>query len=124
MLLVTTCAGVAAALLFSALAAVIGGASEAASAAAGGSAVLAFSAASLALIDWAERHAPHLAIPLFMLGFGVKVAGLAVALPLVRPGSWLEPAWTIAAGLIVLLVWQTAEILSFTKMRISVDPQP
>lgn len=122
-MLVTTSAGLASALLTAAVAALVAGPSGAASAAVGGGSVAAFSFVSLAVIDWAERHAPHLAIPLFMIGFGLKVVALAVLLPLVRPGDWLDPVWAVGAGVAVLLVWQTAEVLSFTKMRMTVDPE-
>lgn len=122
-LLVTTAAGVVSALLAAALGALVNGAGAAASAGIGGGGVIAFSFLSLALIDWADRHASHLSIPLFMIGFVVKVAALAVFMPLVRPGDWLDPGWAIGSGVGVLLVWQAAEVLSFTKMRITVEPE-
>lgn len=121
-LLVTTTAGLSTTLLCAAIAALISGVAAAASAAVAGGGVVAFSFISLALIDWADRHAPHLAMPLFIVGFGLKVAALAVAIPFVRPGDWLQPSWAVGGGLAVLLVWQAAEILSFAKMRISVEP--
>lgn len=120
-LLVTTTAGVVTALLGVGLGALVSG-SAAASAGVGGGGALAFSFLSLALIDWADRHVPHLAIPLFMIGFGVKVAVLAVVVLLVRPGDWLDPGWGLGAAVVVVLVWQAAEIFSFTQMRISVQP--
>lgn len=122
-LLVTTTAGLGAALLTAAAALIVAGSSASASAGLGGGAVIAFSFISLALIDWADRHAPHLSIPLFMIGFGVKVAALAVILPLARPGEWLDPIWAVGSGVMVLLVWQAAEILSFARMRIPVEPE-
>lgn len=122
-LLVTTAAGAAAALAALAVSTLVGGSPAAASAAVGGGGALAFSFLSLALIDWADRHAPHLAIPLFMIGFGVKVAVLAVVVLLVRPGDWLDPGWAVGSCVVVVLVWQAAEILSFSKMRISVQPE-
>ncbi|MGO1193754.1 MAG: hypothetical protein ACTMHH_07760 [Nesterenkonia sp.] len=122
-LLVTTAAGAAAALAALAVSTLVSGSPAAASAAVGGGGALAFSFLSLALIDWADRHAPHLAIPLFMIGFGVKVAVLAVVVLLVRPGDWLDPGWAVGSCVVVVLVWQAAEILSFSKMRISVQPE-
>src|SRR5690625_2425482 len=121
-LLVTTTAGVVTALLVVGLGALVSG-SAAASAGVGGGGALAFSFLSLALIDWADRHVPHLAIPLFMIGFGVKVAVLAVVVLLVRPGDWLDPGWGLGAAVVVVLVWQCAEIFSFSHMRISVQPE-
>lgn len=121
-LLVTAAAGVSTALAGILLAAMVSGWSAAASAAVAGGAVIGFSGLSLGLIDWADRHAPHLSIPLFMLGFGLKVAALAAALPFLAPGDWLRPGWAIGVGLAVLLTWQFAEIHSFTRMRISVEP--
>lgn len=121
-LLVTAAAGVSTALAGILLAAMVSGWSAAASAAVAGGAVIGFSGLSLGLIDWADRHAPHLSIPLFMLGFGLKVAALAATLPFLAPGDWLRPGWAIGVGLAVLLTWQFAEILSFTRMRISVEP--
>lgn len=123
-LLVTTTAGISTMLLCAATAVLIIGPAAAASAAIAAGSVIVFSFISLALIDWSDRHAPHLSIPLFMIGFGLKVAALAVAMPFVRPGDWLQTSWAIGAGLAVLLVWQAAEILSFARMRISVDPGP
>ncbi|MBB3666789.1 hypothetical protein [Garicola koreensis] len=121
-LLVTTTAGVVTVLIAVGLGTLVSGSLAAASAGAGGGGTLAFSFLSLALIDWADRHAPHLAIPLFMIGFGIKVAVLAVVVLLVRPGDWLDSGWALGAGVVVVLVWQAAEILSFSQMRISVQP--
>lgn len=122
-LLVTTTAGISTALLCAAIALLVSGPAAAASAAVAAGGVIAFSFLSLALIDWAERHAQHLAIPLFMVGFVIKIAALAVLLPLVQPGEWLQPGWAIASGVAVFLIWQVVEILSFSQMRISVTPE-
>ncbi|TLP75340.1 hypothetical protein [Nesterenkonia sphaerica] len=103
-------------------AALIHGGEAAASAAAGGGLVLVLSFLSLALIDWAERHRPHLAIPLFMMGFGIKIVVLALAMPLVQPGQWLHPGWALGSGIAVLLVWQIVEVLSFARMRLAIEP--
>ena len=100
----------------------IHGGEAAASAAAGGGLVLVLSFLSLALIDWAERHRPHLAIPLFMMGFGIKIVVLALAMPLVQPGQWLHPGWALGSGIAVLLVWQIVEVLSFARMRLAIEP--
>ena len=121
-LLVTTTAGLCAAVVVTAVATVVSGTDAALSAGLGAGGVIVFSFFSLALIDWSDRRAPHLSIPLFMVGFGIKVAALAAALPFVPPGGWLQPEWAVGAGVAVLLVWQAAEILSFTKMRIPVAP--
>lgn len=123
-LITTTSVGVLAALLTTASGALLGGATAAVSAAAAAGIVLVLSFLSLALIDWADRRAPQLAIPLFMIGFAVKITGLALAMPFVQPGGWLEPAWAIGAGVAVLLVWHVTEVLSFTKIRVTVDPEP
>lgn len=122
-LLVTTTAGISTALLCAGIALLVSGPAAAASAAVAAGGVIAFSFLSLALIDWAERHAQHLAIPLFMVGFVIKIAALAVLLPLVQPGEWLQPGWAIASGVAVFLIWQVVEILSFSQMRISVTPE-
>jgi hypothetical protein len=118
----TTVAGLGTLGLVTGFAALVHGTDAAASAAAGGGLVVVLSFMSLALIDWAERHRPHLSIPLFMMGFGVKIVALALALPLVQPGEWLYPEWALGAGIAVLLVWQIAEVLSFSRMRLAVEP--
>ncbi|TLP94983.1 hypothetical protein FEF26_11045 [Nesterenkonia salmonea] len=118
----TTAAGVATLVAVTVTALLFQGSPAAVSAAAGGGIVVVLSFLSLALIDWAERHRPHLSIPLFMMGFGVKIAALALVMPFVQPGDWLSPAWALAAGIAVLLVWQVAEVLSFAKMRLAVEP--
>lgn len=118
----TTTAGLATLAAAALGAAIFEGAAGAASAAAGGGLVIVLSFMSLALIDWAERHRPHLSIPLFMMGFGLKIAALALVMPFVQPESWLNTAWALGAGIGVLLVWQTAEVLSFARMRLAVEP--
>lgn len=122
-LLVTSTVGMITALMALGIGALVSGSMAAASAGLGGGGALVFSFLSLALIDWADRHAPHLAIPLFMIGFSVKVAVLAVVVLLARPGDWLDPGWALGSGVAVVLAWQTAEILSFSKMRILVQPE-
>lgn len=121
-LITTTAAGLLVLVLASAVAAVVHGAAAAASAASGGGLVILLSFLSLALIDWAERHRPRLAIPLFMVGFGLKVVTLALVLPFVRPGDWLHPGWALGSGIAVLVVWQVAEVWTFSTMRITVEP--
>lgn len=121
-LIVTTAAGLGTLGLVTAGAAAFQGAAGAVSAAAGGGVVVVLSFLSLALIDWAETHRPQLSIPLFMMGFGLKIAALALVMPFVQPGDWLQPAWALGAGIAVLLVWQVAEVLSFAKMRLAVEP--
>lgn len=122
-LMTTTTAALLALVLASFIAALVHGAAAAASAAAGGGLVVVLSFLSLALIDWADRHRPRLAIPLFMIGFAVKVAALALVMPFLRPGDWLQPAWALGAGITVLLLWQVVEVWTFTKMRITVHPE-
>ncbi|NDK30324.1 hypothetical protein [Nesterenkonia haasae] len=118
----TTAAGLSTLGIVTAAAGLFQGTAAAVSAAAGGGLVVVLSFLSLALIDWAERHRPHLSIPLFMVGFGVKITALALLMPFVQPGDWLSPVWALAAGIAVLLVWQVVEVLSFAKMRLAVEP--
>ncbi|GFZ94461.1 hypothetical protein [Nesterenkonia alkaliphila] len=120
-LMTTTAAGLICLAASTALAALVSGAAAAASAAAAGGLVVVLSFLSLGLIDWAERHRPQLAIPLFMIGFALKLAVLAMVLPAVRVGDWLDGAWALGAGTAVLLVWQVAEVMSFAKMRLAVS---
>lgn len=121
-LITTTTAALVMLLVAVVAAAVITGFEAALSAAAGGGIVVVLSFLSLGLIDWADRHRPQLAIPLFMVGFGIKVAVLAVAIPLVQPGQWLHPAWALGTGIAVLILWQVAEVWSFRRMRLIVEP--
>ncbi|WP_150460169.1 hypothetical protein [Nesterenkonia ebinurensis] len=119
-LMTTTSAGLVCLGLGTTAAALVSGAEAAASAAAAGGLVVILSFLSLALIDWAERNRPQLAIPLFMIGFALKLAVLALVLPMVRVGEWLDPAWALGTGVAVLLVWQIVEVMSFAKMRLAV----
>lgn len=121
-LITTTTSSVIALVLAAGAAVVISGVDAGLSAAAGGGLVVVLSFLSLALIDWADRHRPQWAIPLFMIGFGTKVAVLAVAIPLVQPGDWLHPAWALGTGIAVLILWQVAEVWSFRRMRLTVEP--
>lgn len=121
-LLVTTTAGLGTACVTGAAGAVFGGWPAAASAVIGGLGVVIFCFISLALIDWSDRHAPRMAMPLFMVAFGLKVAGLAVVVTFVQPAAWMQPGWSVASSIAVLIVWQAAEIASFAQMRMSVDP--
>lgn len=121
-LIITTAVGLLTLVLVAVTAAVISGIDAAISAAAGGGIVVVLSFLSLGLIDWADRHRPQLAIPLFMMGFGIKVAVLAVTVPLVQPGQWLDPAWALGSGIAVLILWQVAEVWSFRSMRLPVEP--
>lgn len=121
-LISTTAAGLGAVALLSAIAALIGGSEAAYSAAAGGGAVVVLSAISLAIIDVCERRAPHLTMAMFMLGFCLKIAALAMLLPLMDTSQWLQPAWALGAGIGVLVLWQTVEIMTFARLRVTVEP--
>lgn len=123
-LLHATLAGVLATAIAAGLGAVIQGPAAAGSAAGGGLAVVLLSAMTLGLVDVTERHAPQLTIIAFMLGFILKLILLGTVLSIVPAPEWVSAGWAGLTALAVVVVWQTAELRAFSKLRFTVSPHP
>lgn len=123
-LLVACAAGLLATALAAGLGWVLDGPAAAGSAAGGGIAVVLLSALTLLIVDLAERHAPSLTIIAFMLGFVVKLVLLGIVLSTVQAPDWVSAAWAGLTALAVVVVWQTAELMAFRRMRFTVTPHP
>lgn len=121
-LTIAVLAGTGTTLLAAGLGLILQGGYAAASAAGGGAAIVILSGLTLLLVDWAERHRPEATILLFMIGFLVKLAGLALLLPVLNVPEWVEPNWAVITAAAVVIVWQAAEISAFVKLRFSVTP--
>lgn len=116
------CAGVLAAGLAAGLGLLLGGGDEALSAATGGVLVVVLSGVTLLLVDLAERYAPQLSIMVFFLGFLLKVGAFLLAFSLPEVPEWVDPAWAVCSGAVVLVIWQLAQVRAFARMRLTVVP--
>lgn len=64
------------------------------------------------------------AIGVFMITYLVKVVGFAVILFTLGTPTWLVAQWFAAAGVVVVLLWQATEVITFSKQRILIFNDP
>lgn len=107
----------AALVLMTAAAIVTGGVAGAFSALYGACVVVLFFAISLLIGHYAGRNSPSGAIGLFMAAYVLKVVGFAVVLFVLGTPDWLDRTWFFVAAVVVVIVWQTAEIIAFSRIR-------
>lgn len=107
----------AALVLMTAAAIVTGGVASAFSALYGAGVVVLFFAISLLIGHYAGRNSPSGAIGLFMAAYVLKVVGFAVVLFVLGTPDWLDRTWFFVAAVVVVIVWQTAEIIAFSRIR-------
>lgn len=104
------------------LGAMLSGTGAAAGASVGGGTAVVLTGISLLLVEITERRAPQLTLPVFMLGFAVKVSVLALVLMLVPSPEGLDAGWAVGAVASVVLVQQAAVVRGFASMRLAVSP--
>ncbi|GAA1341442.1 hypothetical protein [Arthrobacter roseus] len=107
----------AALVTMTAIAMVSGGVAGAVSALYGAGIVVLFFGISLLIGHYAGRNNPSGAIGLFMAAYVLKVVGFAVVLFLLGTPDWLDRTWFFVAAVVVVIVWQTAEVFAFSKTR-------
>lgn len=100
------------------------GGPAAASAALGAGAVVVLSFIALLIIDWSQRRAPQLTIPLLMGSSIVRLGALLLVLLAFDDASWVRGEWTLFSAVAAVIAWQTAEILGFRRMRLGVQQEP
>lgn len=107
----------AALVMMTAVAIASGGVAGAFSALYGAGVVVLFFGISLLIGHYAGRSNPSGAIGLFMAVYVLKVVGFAVVLFLMGTPDWLDRTWFFVAAVVVVVVWQTAEVFAFSKTR-------
>ncbi len=87
--------------------------------------VVLFFGISLLIGHYVGKTNPSGAIGLFMAAYVLKVVGFAVALFMSGTPEWLDRTWFFAAAVAVVIVWQTAEVVAFSKTRhLLYEPSP
>lgn len=105
----------AAAAALAALAAV--GASGPASVAAAWLLIVVFFGISLLVGHTVGRKNPSGAIGMFAVTYAIKVVGFAVILYFVRAPEWLDREWFAYTAIGCVIVWQIAELFTFSRTR-------
>ena len=90
----------------------------------GSSVVVAFFGLSLLVGHVYGRKNPSGAIGMFMVTYLVKVVGFAVILFTLGAPTWLNGPWFAAAGVVVVLLWQATEVLTFSRQRLQLYNDP
>ncbi|WP_312181660.1 hypothetical protein [Arthrobacter sp.] len=93
------------------------GLAGAASVAAGWALVAVFFGISLLVGHVVGRKNPSGAIGMFAVTYAVKVVGFAVILWLVGQPEWLEGEWFFFTAIGTVVLWQAAEIFTFSRTR-------
>ena len=89
----------------------------AASVAAGWALIALFFGISLLVGHVVGRKNPSGAIGMFAVTYALKVVGFAVILWLVGKPEWLESQWFFFTSIGTVVLWQTAEIFTFSRTR-------
>ena len=88
-----------------------------ASVAAGWALIAVFFGISLLVGHVVGRKNPSGAIGMFAVTYAVKVVGFAAILWLVGMPEWLEGEWFFYTAIGTVVLWQAAEILTFSRTR-------
>jgi ATP synthase protein I len=96
------------------------GAGAALSAVFGGGLVVVFFGVSLLAGHLVGRKNPSGAIGVFVVTYFFKVVGFAVALFAIGAPPWLDRTWFLASAVAVVVVWQGAEIMAFSRSRLQI----
>lgn len=122
MLHIALSASLASLVVTSAAGALFAGFHEAASVVIGAGVVIILYAPSIAVVDFVDRRAPELTIPLYLIAFVVKFMVLGLLLAVVPVPVWLHAGWGAFSAVLTLVVWQAASIRVFRSMRLHIDP--
>lgn len=120
-------AAAAAALVLSGIAAsAVAGPAAALSDAFGTALVVAFFGISLLVGHVMGRRNPSGAIGILAVAYVIKVVGFAAVLLLVGVPPWLSRTWFFVGAVLTVVVWQAAEVITFSRTRLQIfnDPQP
>lgn len=90
------------------------------SALSGAAVVVGLSWSSLMIIDIADRRIPRHTITVFLATFTIKLGVLAMLFSAVAMPDWMIPVWVGAGAVVALLAGQTAVVLGFRRMRLTV----
>lgn len=96
---------------------VLSGVSGAGSVAFGWVLVAAFSGISLLIVHVVGRDNPHGAMATFALTYVIKVVFFAAALFLIGRPAWLDATWFFSSAVLTVVVWQVAEVRTFSRIR-------
>lgn len=86
--------------------------------------VMAFFGLSLLVGHIYGKKNPSGAIGVFMITYLVKVVGFAVILFTLGAPSWLNGPWFATAGVVVVLLWQATEVVTFSRQRLQLYNDP
>jgi ATP synthase protein I len=86
--------------------------------------VVAFFGLSLLVGHIYGRKNPSGAIGVFMVTYLVKVVGFAVILFTLGAPTWLNGPWFAAAGVVVVVLWQATEVVTFSRQRLLLYNDP
>lgn len=86
--------------------------------------VVAFFGLSLLVGHIYGRKNPSGAIGVFMVTYLVKVVGFAVILFTLGAPTWLNGPWFATAGVVVVLLWQATELVTFGRQRLQLYNDP
>ncbi|MCQ9163299.1 MULTISPECIES: hypothetical protein [unclassified Arthrobacter] len=90
----------------------------------GAAVVVAFFGLSLLVGHIYGRKNPSGAIGVFMVTYLVKVVGFAVILFTLGAPTWLNGPWFATAGVVVVLLWQATEVVTFSRQRLQLYNDP
>ncbi|GGH94144.1 hypothetical protein ACFFGR_09835 [Arthrobacter liuii] len=105
-------------------AALLNGVSGAVSSFLGGLLVMLFFGISLLIGHFVGRNNPSGAIGVFVATYFIKVVGFAVVLFVVGAPAWLHGRWFVIGAVVAVVLWQAAEIHSFSKARLQIYNDP
>nr|WP_125610025.1 hypothetical protein [Specibacter cremeus] len=88
--------------------------------------VIAFFALSLLVGHIYGKRNPSGALGVFVVTYLVKVVGFAVILFSLGVPSWLHGQWFAFAAVVVVVLWQATEVVTFSRQRLQLynDPGP
>ncbi|PYI68689.1 hypothetical protein CVV68_05155 [Arthrobacter livingstonensis] len=67
---------------------------------------------------------PSGAIGVFMVTYLVKIVGFAAILFTLGTPTWLNGPWFATAGVVVVLLWQATEVVTFSRQRLQLYNDP
>jgi ATP synthase protein I len=88
--------------------------------------VVAFFGLSLLVGHFYGKRNPSGAIGVFIVTYLVKVVGFAAVLFALGAPSWLSGPWFAITAVVVVVLWQATEVVTFGKQRLQLynDPEP
>jgi ATP synthase protein I len=86
--------------------------------------VVAFFGLSLLVGHIYGKKNPSGAIGVFMITYLVKVVGFAVILFTLGTPTWLNGRWFAVAAVVVVVLWQATEVVTFSRQRILLFNDP